>query len=257
VFEDRDTLKRLWRNHNLSSPIPFYVHVLRHFFGMHENALATYQADNSGPFEKPFEGSNVADRNRVDRLTHQGFKTAFTGPALTPTAERFKKNLNAGFEELKVSQEWTEMPDFFQFFRDVHGTALFKSIFGPSLLAINPTFMKDVWTFDDSVPWLARMTPSFLQPEPYRVRLRLREQLKKWYKYARTHFHESQIEKDGDGDPYWGSNLIRYQQKAYLEADNFNDDALASADLALLWGYLSSRKACSMFLSNNIKQGTW
>jgi hypothetical protein len=65
---------------------------------MHEKALATYQADNSGPFEKRFEGSHVSDRNRVDRLTHQGFKTAFTGPALTPTVERFKKNLNAGFE---------------------------------------------------------------------------------------------------------------------------------------------------------------
>lgn len=236
VLEDRETLKRLWRNQDLSSPIRFYVHVLRYFFGMHERALQTYEADNSGPFARPFTGSDVLQRNRVDYLTHQGFKAAFTGPALAPTAERFRKNLDAKFRQLGLTHDWVEMPDLFQFFRDIHGAALLEAIFGPSLLAINPTFMEDVWAFDDSVPWLARMTPYFIRPQPYQARQRVRDQLKKWYQYARENFEESSVDADGDGDPFWGSQLIRYQQKAYLQADNFDDDALASADLALLWG---------------------
>ena len=210
--------------------------MLRHFFGMHERALATYQADDSGAFPQPFLGSNVPARNRVDHFTHQGFKQAFSGPALAPTTQRFTEDLVRRFDGLSLSNEWTEMPDLLEFFRTVHGAALLQAIFGPSLLKINPTFTENVWKFDDSVPWLARMIPSFINPEPYRARQRVREQLKSWYKYARANFTEDCIYEDGDGDPFWGSELIRYQQKKYLQADNYDDDALASADLALVWG---------------------
>lgn len=203
---------------------------------MHERALATYRADNSGAFPQPFVGSNVSERNRMDHFTHQGFKKAFTGPALVPTARRFMKDLVRRFESLALSNEWTEMPDLLDFFRNVHGAALLQAVFGPSLLEINPNFIEETWKFDDSIPWLARMIPSFINPEPDRVRQRVRDQLKKWYKYAREHFTKDCIDEDGDGDPYWGSELIRYQQKMYLQADNYDDDAVASADLALVWG---------------------
>ena len=128
------------------------------------------------------------------------------------------------------------MPDLLKFFRTVHGAALLQAVFGPSLLEINPNFIEDAWKFDDSIPWLARMIPSFVNPKPHRMRQRVRDQLKKWYKYAREHFTENSIYEDRDGDPYWGSELIRYQQKMYLQANNYDDDALASADLALVWG---------------------
>lgn len=203
---------------------------------MSEKALATYTADVSGPFAKPFPGTNVPERNRLDRFSHQGFKTAFTGPALAPTAERYRKNLVAKCEELDVGAEWVEYADFNKFFQNVHGAALLQAVMGPSLLKINPNFMEDVWIFDECVPWLARMTPAFIKAEPHAVRIRVREQLKKWYAYARANFHEGCIDADGDGDPYWGSGLIRYQQKGYLEADGFDDDALACADLSFLWG---------------------
>ncbi|KAF1849695.1 cytochrome P450 [Cucurbitaria berberidis CBS 394.84] len=236
LFQDRDTVRRLWKAQSLSSPIPFYVHVLKHFFGMHNRALTTYRADNSGASPTPNNNSNVLEKNRLDYLTHEGFKRAFTGPALAPTARRYMKDLARRCEDLNVSDDWTDMPDLVQFFRTVHGAALLQAVFGPSLLKINPDFMDDAWKFDDSIPWLARLVPSFVNPEPYRTRERLRNQLKRWYKYARENFSDDCIYEDGDGDPYWGSELIRYQQKKYLQADNFDDDALASADLALVWG---------------------
>ena len=172
----------------------------------------------------------------MDHFTHQGFKRAFTGPALASTARRFIKDLVRRFDSLALSNEWTDMPDLLKFFRTVHGAALLQAVFGPSLLEINPNFIKDMWKFDDSIPWLARMVSSFINPEPNRVRHRVRDQLKNWYKYAKEHFIKECIDEDGDGDPYWGSELIRYQQKMCLQADNYDDDALASADLALVWG---------------------
>jgi hypothetical protein len=236
LFQDRDTVRKLWKVQSLSSPIPFYVHVLKHFFGMHDRALTIYRADDSGAAPTPNANSKVLEHNRVDHLSHQGFKRAFTGPGLAPTAQRFIKDLSRRCEELDITTEWTEMPDLVDFFRTIHGSSLLQAVFGPSLLEINPDFIKDVWKFDDSIPWLARVVPFFVNPEPYRVRERLRNQLKKWYKYAREHFTDSSIYQDGDGDPYWGSELIRYQQKKYLQVDNYDDDALASADLALVWG---------------------
>jgi len=203
---------------------------------MHERALATYKADDSGPFTKHFPGSNVMEKNRVDHFTHEGFKRAFSGPGLAPMTNRYMRILEQKLNDLQISTEWTDEPDLLQFFRTVHGAALLEVVFGPSLTQVNPTFLQDVWKFDDYVPLLARLVPSFLFPEPYRLRKSLHSQLKLWYAYAREHFSESCIDRDGDGDPYWGSELIRYQQRMYLQADDYDDDALAAADLALVWG---------------------
>lgn len=220
----------------MSSPIPFYAHVLKHFFGMHSRALHTYQADTSGPFSQPFKGSNTPERNRLDHFTHEAFKKAFTGPSLATTTQRFMHNVKNRFNSVDISDDWTEMPDLVQFFRTAHGSALIEAVFGPALLEINPTFMDDLWNFDDGVPWLARLVPSFINGEPYRARKAVRDQLKKWYAFARANFTTDCIDGDGDGDPYWGSALIRELHSKYLQADNYDDDALASADLALAWG---------------------
>lgn len=206
---------------------------------MHERALATYKADNSGPFTKHFPGSNVKEKNRVDHFTHEGFKRAFSGPGLAPMTKRYMSILEQKLDDLPLSTEWTDEHDLLEFFRMVHGAALLEVVFGPSLTKVNPTFLQNLWKFDDSVPLLARLVPSLLFPEPYKVRKSLHGQLKLWYAYAREHFSASCIYEDGDGDFYWGSELIRYQQKMYLQADNYDDDALAAADLALVWGQVS------------------
>ncbi|KAF2684608.1 Pfs, NACHT and ankyrin domain protein [Lentithecium fluviatile CBS 122367] len=207
---------------------------------MHERALATYKADDSGPFLKHFPGSNVMEKNRIDHVTHEGFKRAFSGPGLAPMTQRYMRILEQKLDELDLSTEWMSVPDLTQFFRMVHGASLLEVVFGPSLTRVNPTFMQDIWQFDDSVPLLSRLAPSILFPEAYRVRKSLHSQFKRWYAYAREHFSETCIDEDGDGDPFWGSELIRYQQRAYLQADGIDDDALAAADLALVWGTLGN-----------------
>lgn len=204
---------------------------------MHERALATYRADNSGPNAKPFPGSTVKENNRVDYLTHEGFKRALNGPGLAPMTKRYMVFLERKLDDFNFTNEWLDVPDLLEFFRMVHGAALLEVVFGPSLCKVNPTFLRDLWYFDDSVPLLARILPSLFFPKVYRVRKSLRAQFKKWYAYARKKFSQSCIGEDGDGDPYWGSELIRYQQRMYLAAEGYDDDALAAADLALVWGY--------------------
>lgn len=137
---------------------------------------------------------------------------------------------------MKWGNEWTNETSIELLFQEGPAASLIEAIFGPALLQLNPTFIEDMWKFDSFVPWFARAIPRFLMPEPYRLRKRLRDQLKCWYGHARQHFQESDISEDGDGDPFWGSELTRYRQRALLQLRKHDDDVVASTDIGLAWG---------------------
>jgi hypothetical protein len=236
AFQDRQTIAKIWKQSTLSSPISMFVYVLKYFFGLSESVVSVYRADDSGPFPKPYVGSNVPAKDRIDHITHHGFLRALGGPGLPPTTRRYMNALKRRMEEKAFSSEWTEMADFSHFFQEVAGASLIECVYGQTMLRINPNFMQDLWGFDTSVPWLARGVPSFIKPSAHKPRQNCVDQLKRWYAYAREHFDESHIDLDGDGDPYWGSALMRYRQEKLLAVKNHDDDALARMDLGLAWG---------------------
>lgn len=41
----------------------------------------------------------------------------------------------------------------------------------------------------------------------------------------------------GEEDPFWGSNLFRERRETLAAVDDYNDDALASENLASIWGF--------------------
>ncbi|RYP38291.1 hypothetical protein DL767_002622 [Monosporascus sp. MG133] len=212
-----------------------YRFTLKWMFGMPKNALETYNADDSGPLATPYSGSNVAPEARIDYLLHQNFLRQWSGPNLTHTTKRFKRALRSRIDLLDFTGIWKEVDDFYQMFAKVVSASLIESIFGPALLRLNPGFVENLWTYDDCVPWLVRGVPSFLIPGSYRIRDDLRHQIKGWYKYARQEFHESAIDPDGDGDPFWGSEFVRYLQNNLSEWGH-DDDALSAQDLGTIWG---------------------
>lgn len=238
LFQDRDTIKNMWKMPTLSSPMSIQIYCLKYLFGLSEQALAIYRGDRSGPHTKPYPGSNVKQANRVDYRTHREFLRALTGPGLAPTLQRYMATFTARIDRLHSSDteiSWRSMDDFQSFFHKTMGAALIEALLGPSLLRLNPTFVEDLIEFDNNVPWLARGIPSFIMPKPYSIRNRLREQLKTWHMYARQHFSESSISDEGDGDPFWGSELVR-NRHAILNEVGHSDDDLAATDLGLAFG---------------------
>ncbi|KAK8050929.1 hypothetical protein PG993_002314 [Apiospora rasikravindrae] len=252
VFQDRKTIARIWKQSTLSSPISMFVYVLKYFFGLPEKVVSVYRTDNSGPFPKRYAGSTVPAQDRIDHITHHGFLRALSGPGLLPTTKRYMHALSARIDDRHFSEDWTEMKDFSSFFRDLVGSSLIECLFGPTMLHLNPSFMQDLWGFDMSVPWLARGVPSFLRPSAYTPRERCVGQLKRWYAYARERFDESLVDADGDGDPFWGSNLMRYRQDNLLLVKNHDDDALARMDLGLAWGAVGNTIPCAMLSALHI-----
>ena len=129
--------------------------------------------------------------------------------------------------------EWMEIDDLRRLVHNTVGRSLVNALFGPHILQINSNLMDDLYDFDQALPWFARRIPKFIMPGIYACRSRLHRQFKAWYTYARTHFKESDISEDGDGDPYWGSNWMRERQKALDIIQD--DDALAAGDLGVAW----------------------
>lgn len=109
---------------------------------------------------------------------------------------------------------------------------------GPQIIAQNPTFVADLFKYDSAMPTLSKGLPRFMDRGAYAITDRMLFMIKRWSYYAREHFDEGLIDPDGDFDPCWGSEHMRYRQKVLCKVDDFDDDAIASSNLGLIWGYV-------------------
>lgn len=218
-------------------PTGTFLHhfVLKNMFGMHSKSLSAYKADDSGHHYERYPGSMTEPHNRIDFLTHEMFAKFLSGPSLSRMFERFSQGLLDRLEAVDVGADWKEIPDLLEFIQMEVSAAILEAITGPQLLAQNPTFVSDLFKYDSAVPTLSKGVPRCIAPEAYRIRDKMLHMIKKWHAYARKHFDDNLIGADGDFDPFWGSEHMRYRQKTLLNVDGFDEDALASSDLGLIW----------------------
>lgn len=189
-----------------------YVFGERFLFGMPKTGVEAYLQDDSGPSVKPFPGSNVAPERRVDHVLHKAFNKAWAGRSMPAVSRRLMKLLVLNVDSLDIQNTWTDVDDLFKFYGRAVSCSVTEAVFGPTLLKLNPDLIDDAWAFDESLPWMFRQIPSFLMPGPYKLRKKMSIQIRQWYAYARQWFTESSIYPDGDGDPFWGSEIIRHLQ---------------------------------------------
>ncbi|KAL3421934.1 nacht and ankyrin domain protein [Phlyctema vagabunda] len=263
LFQDRETIKRIFKNPAVGSPVPVYTFAIQRFFGMPERTVKVYRGDNSGSGIKPHPESNVSPDGRSFHATHKGLLQGLTGPGLGPNSRRyidaFSKNLytydNGRIRALRSStsdHDWVEVADMFHFIQHTVGTAMIEAHFGPTLLRLSPGYMDDLWKVDAGIPWFSRRIPRCLVPEPYRARGRMIKNLMDWYQYAREHFDASAIDEDGDGDPVWGSRLSRYRQETLPKVREHDDRAIASLDVGHSWGATSNVVATTFMAAHHI-----
>jgi hypothetical protein len=215
---------------------------MKYFFGVPEKTARLYRTDNSGPFRNPYPGTTIDKEKRLHFLSHQEFKRALSGTGMAPTFLRFRTGLETQMSQARISSEWTQQSDFQKFLRDLFASSLIESIYGPSLLRLNPTFVDDLCEFDHNIPFLARGVPSFLYRKPHQLRAKLKEQMKRWHDYARQNFNESAVYEDGDGDPFWGSSFMRNRHAMFADVGNHDEEAVAALDIGLCFGYVTPHR---------------
>jgi hypothetical protein len=203
---------------------------------MRKKAVEAYTIDDSGLHSTPDPRSNVAPHNRIDHLTHTAFTKYFSGDYLARLYKRWSKDLDARLEALDIGDEWTQGSDIMDYWTLPLIATLNKALAGPLLEALDPNFNKDFLRFLTFVHPLMKGLPRWCAPEAYRLRDRLTHTVRQWQSVARACFRESDVDADGDADPWWGSRIFRERQKFLLKIDNWDEEVVASSDFGLLWG---------------------
>ncbi|KAF2759739.1 cytochrome P450 [Pseudovirgaria hyperparasitica] len=236
-FHGAKNITAIFKEPAFMNAVFIHTTLLKQLFGMSSQSVQMYIADNSGPYAKAEANSNVKPQNRIEYLTHENLVKGLTGPGLDPAFDRFTKLFDKQLAHLSVTTEWLEYHDVFQFIQDTVGPALLESIFGPTLLSANPNMIRDLSDFDSSARTLTLLKglPSIPIFSAYRARDKILENVKRWHRQARRMFSERCIDPDGNGDPYWGCEMIRERQKILLGVENLDHDSVASADLGLMF----------------------
>ncbi|KAM4066415.1 cytochrome p450 [Hirsutella rhossiliensis] len=240
VFQDRQTVERLWKQPSLSSSIFLYMYSMKFLFGAREQLMSALRIDDSGPFPQPHPDSKIASHNRLHYIIHDSLARGLSGPGLDALMDSYMKGVSRRIHDLQVTEDWTEMDDFAKLLKSLGGESVIEAIFGPKMLDLNPGFVDSLWGFDSKLPKFARGLPSWVMPGAHRNRQRLVEQIMSWYQYARQHSDESKLEQDADGDSVWGSAMMRDRQKTILQVEKQDDDAMARLDLGLAWAAVAN-----------------
>ena len=94
---------------------------------------------------------------------------------------------------------------------------------------------KNLWTLDHNIITFFTRVPRILAPGAYASRDSALAAIKNWHTWARENFDPASIGLDGD-DPYWGTKFFRERQGMFYKMEGFDADAIASEELAFIWG---------------------
>lgn len=207
---------------------------MERFFGTTKRALRFYNEDDSGISLQPHPESRIEPEHRVYYHTHKVTQEFMSGPGLAVFTSRFQDSLRTQISKSEINENWVELPDLFSFLRDMLSTAAVTTMCGPSLLALSPNMVQDLWDFDRSLPSFFKGYPRWLAPKAWKSRQRCLDNFKRWQAFAAQNFDNSCIGKDGH-DPYYGAPLMRSRQEYFSKMESLDQDALASENVGLMW----------------------
>lgn len=212
-----------------------YGIVLKSCFGMEEAAAQVYTSDDSGSRSKPIAGSQVAPSARIGYPTHEVLARGLQGQGLEDCTMRFETALYESVDGLTIGEDWVEYPDLAAFFEGTLGTPIIKALFGRLLLQ-EGTFVEDLFVYDRGAMHLATRIPFIFAPRAHMAKWKMLRLIKKWHLSARQYCAKNPGQEAIEFA--WGSNMMRERQETLSKVDNQDANAIASADLALIWAYV-------------------
>lgn len=209
---------------------------------MAEPALRIYDHDDdSGAAHRPYPGSSVEPRNRIDYRSYQTITQLLTGSGFQSFWARYERNVTKRLlqQQHRLSgDEWEYHADLMTLFETEVAAAAMDALCGEYLLQRSPHFLADLWTLDRRLDKLIRATPRIFAPRTYAMRDRLLAAVRDWQGFARARFRPSCVDPETSDDPFWGSRFFRLRQEVFLEMDGMDYDAIASEDFGAIWAYV-------------------
>ncbi|KAE8334110.1 hypothetical protein BDV24DRAFT_170577, partial [Aspergillus arachidicola] len=234
IFQGTKNIHPFLRQKDLSS---FNLHgfLLDRAFGLPAAAVKAYAKDDSGAYPKPHPESKVEPRNRVEFQLERSLQRFLLGPGLNPLARRFQTAIAQHFHTLPIGSDWVACDNFVTFYEQELTAPFLNCLCGDYLLRAHPDFLTNRWAFENNIWWMIFGLPRCLAPRAYRARDGALKALKDWHVWARDNFDPAAVNADGD-DPIWGSKFFRERKEIFDTIDGFDLDAIATHDLAFIWG---------------------
>ncbi|KAI1212616.1 cytochrome P450 [Annulohypoxylon truncatum] len=207
---------------------------LANVFLLPKTAERTYRKDDSGEHAKPYPGTMVQHRNRVEYHVRISQQRLLLGPGQSSLFRRFYLNATKRLTTLDIGPEWSYLPDFMYIFKSALTAATVDSLAGPALLLRHPSFAQDMWAIDENVTKFILKTPRFMNPKAHQARDRALAAVFDWHAWARQNFTPDAVDGEGN-DPFWGCRFFRERQETFSSMDGFDAVAIASEDLSFIW----------------------
>lgn len=180
--------------------------MIKRQFGMREEDVKVWEADRSEIGQVPAEGwEGVEPERRLWYMVHRDLQTHLSGNAVNAMTakfvEVFKRRLGSHGD---ARDEWTTLPDLNVFLLNEMLHAAVEALCGIKLLEMTPTFVEDIWAYDDAFPTIFRKTPRFFVPKVYTAREKVHEHMRNWHLWAAYNFDwESQETRGRVGAGLW------------------------------------------------------
>lgn len=220
----------------LSSTLAVRITV-KNVLGTPQHIVPLYSEDHSGQLLKPLSGSNVQPEDRIRYFHTRTAHQLLAGANGIKIGERYMEILSRNIlADTSIGHGWIELPDLWYFVRALIFPASTETMFGSSILSLNPELFEDFWAFDRSVPTLLKGLPRWLTPKAHGNRDKMLKAIKKWHVFAIEHSNFSKIGPDDpDWDRYFGTKYVKARQSFLHDVEVMNPDGRASEDLGLLF----------------------
>lgn len=209
---------------------------LTRVFGMAQKSVEMYTKDDSGIELKNYPSSSVSSSNRIDLHTHANFLKLLNNSGLNELTKRWMKSFLSRLKKLSITSEWHEQADIMDFWMPILTASLNEAMTGSVLERINPNFSDDFVEFLPYVHGLMKRLPRWCIPRAFVLRESLQRDVKEWHAQARVLLRSSDNSQLSGSDPWFGLAAMRERQEILGAVDNWDHDAIASSDFALLWG---------------------
>ncbi|CAI6332901.1 unnamed protein product [Periconia digitata] len=233
IIRGVENMKKLWRESAHSSSTELHGSFHSKVLGMPKAASALYKKDNSGCTSKPHANSNIQPNNRIDYITHQVLKEFLQRPTCHQLATKFAVSMREQFLSLDIKDDWVQMPDLLHFFESELLTANLKVTYGSKLLELQSGFCDDFWQFSHHMCGFARPFSRWTMGFAHASRRRVLDTIKTWQRSIID--GEDANEATDISEPYWSNTDIRKWYSRFTSMDGFNDDAVASLYLGIIW----------------------
>ena len=225
--------KLIWSHSKSLTSRQSVLYSFQAMFNFPQSAVNLLLNDQSGIGLHPHPaGRDIEPEHRILHLTHKTIVDCLAGSHLVSIASTFQQSFRSRVCDVKAEFGWTEFPCLLEFLKSEMLCAAVEALCGEQLLALNPGFVDDFWALDKGMPYFLKQYPSWILHTALRARMRCVMYVKRWHRYAKIRM---QSDVNSSRGSLYGSKLMEKRQEYSSKMKSLDEDALACADLGLIW----------------------